>query len=90
MLDSLGLVASGGCLCDDRAAAMDTWGVEGCLERREEILTWLRGEYNRLGWRRKLLVGMWAVGTGLAFRVNAPDPAASLFDEAIRRATAGR
>ena len=33
--------ASGSCGCDDYAAKMDRWGVEGCRERQEEIINHL-------------------------------------------------
>ena len=32
---------SDGCKCSDRAAQMDAWGVDGCIENREKIIDWL-------------------------------------------------
>jgi len=34
--------APAGCNCEERAAIMDAWGVEGCRENRAKILGWLR------------------------------------------------
>lgn len=41
---------SGGCKCQDRANQMDAWGVEGCRQRRDEIIGWLAERAAADGW----------------------------------------
>lgn len=38
----------GGCGCKDVAKKMDQWGVEGCEERREQIVAHLLSQSDRL------------------------------------------
>ena len=78
-------VHQGNCACASRQKDMDTWGVEGCRARREEIVEWLRQEERRASWKTRLL----AAFKGAAFVgkwLNPLDPLGSLVDEAIRRA----
>lgn len=84
LLKSLGLTPLEGCKCNKRARQMDQWGVAGCREHREEILTWLRKEQKKRNWMEKLVAGVAAVKQGLI--LNPLDPAAGLLDEAIKRA----
>jgi hypothetical protein len=85
LLASIGLRPTG-CRCNEGVRLMDAWGVQGCLERREEIVAWLKGEYDRLGWGRRLVAAARAVTTGLAFRIDPADAVGSVVDEVIRRA----
>lgn len=39
---------SDGCKCSDRAAQMDAWGVDGCIENREKIISWLVAQQHLL------------------------------------------
>jgi hypothetical protein len=87
LLASLGLTA-GGCQCDAHAQKMNNWGTEGCKEHKEEILSWLRAEQKKRGWRDFLLAGRNALLTGLVTKVKILDPAPGLLEEAIRRAEA--
>lgn len=86
MLAQLGFEAGPACRCNQRAAQMDEWGVEGCKAHREEIVAWLRSEQAKRGWLEKARAAVAAVASGVAFHINPLDPAGSLFDEAIRRA----
>lgn len=85
LIRSLGLRGESGCGCDDLAARMDAWGVGGCQRHREEILAHLRGRAAGLGWPDKLRAAGRAALRGLV--VNPLDPASSLLDEALRRAS---
>ena len=62
---------------------MDQWGVEGCLERRDEIESWLREEQGKRGWGQKIWAGVTSIFQNIP--VNPLDPIPSLFDEVIRR-----
>lgn len=75
-----------GCRCDERARLMDGWGIEGCREKKDEIVSWLRGEYRKIGWAAVLRSVVSAIATGLAFKLSPLDPVPDLVDEAIRRA----
>lgn len=86
LLASIGLTDQAGCGCEDRAARMDVWGPAGCEARRDEILTWLRGQAAQLGWWGRLKAGAALAAIGMIFYPL--DPAAALLDEAIRRARA--
>lgn len=39
---------SKGCSCSDRAAQMDAWGVDGCIENRDKIIGWLVSQKHML------------------------------------------
>ena len=41
--------ATPGCGCEERAAIMDAWGVEGCRENLPTILHWLRSSAHAAG-----------------------------------------
>lgn len=70
--------------CGGYAALMDSWGVEGCRRRREEVAARLREQAAKAGWAAKLRAAALAAAQGLVF--NPLDPYGSLVDEAIRRA----
>lgn len=85
-LASLGITDRVNCECRKRAKQMNDWGPDGCLERREEIVGWLRegaAEYTRWEWQ---LAALLSVKAGLTFRLKWSDPLPSLVDLAIRRA----
>lgn len=44
LLKWFGLVAQSGCSCNERARLMNEWGPDGCEERIDEIVGWLREE----------------------------------------------
>lgn len=88
ILSSLGIDPAPTCDCNARAYEMDAWGVDGCRQRREEIIGWMKEGQSRWGWAAKFSAMGKAVATGLAFRLNPLDPFPSLVDEAIRRAEA--
>lgn len=77
-------------LCKDMAAKMDEWGVDGCKlpENRETILKRLRDQAAAAGWWEANRARALAVSTGIAFKLNWLDPAPSLLDLAIERASA--
>jgi hypothetical protein len=86
LLSSLGIAEKPGCGCKAKAATMNAWGVDGCRERRDEIVDWFRENQDKFGWREKLAAATAAVASGLAFRINILDQFGSIVDEAIRRA----
>lgn len=85
LFGSIGL-SPAGCRCNERVRLMDGWGTEGCREKKDEIVSWLRDEYKRVGWAAILTAVGKAVSTGLVFRLSVLDPVPDLVDEAIRRA----
>lgn len=86
ILASLDINPSVKCDCNQKAQAMDYWGVEGCKERRDKIIDWLRDGQERWGWKNKLGAGLKAIASGLAFKLNWTDPFPGLVDECIHRA----
>ncbi len=86
LLEKLGVTKTHDCGCEDKARQMDFWGVEGCRQRRGEIVEWLHLAAGKFGWRDKAAVALRAVGTGLALRLGVTDPLGGLVDEAIRLA----
>lgn len=83
ILANFGVVPSSGCQCEDRVLQMDSWGIGGCKEHREEIVGWLRAEWEKLGWLDRIAMAARAVTRGF---VHPVDPVGALIDEAIRRA----
>jgi len=90
LLATLGIATKPSCDCNAKATQMDVWGADGCRERREEIITWMREGQGRWGWKEKVSAATKAVTTGLAFKLNPLDPFPSLIDEAIRLAEQGK
>lgn len=86
MLSAMGMEPAPGCSCRDRMKKMDAWGPEECRKRKQEILGWLRQEYEKQGWGSKVSAGWKALTSGLALHLDPLDPFGSLVDEAIRRA----
>jgi hypothetical protein len=85
LIAELGLSVVRGCGRNALASKMNGWGVEGCRERREEILTALRKNKAHLTWVGTLRAGVKSVAAGLV--LNPLDPAPGLLDEATRRAS---
>lgn len=84
LLRDLGLRWAKSCQCDQRAAQMNAWGIDGCRERRAEIVVWLNESAAQATWRQVLSAGVSAAVIGLA--INPLNPGESLLDEALKRA----
>lgn len=84
LLSALGLGGLSSCTpCALMANEMNSWGISGCREHRDEILIRLRQAYQDLGWGHVLkAAGRWL---RTPFKLNPKDPAPGLLDEAIRR-----
>lgn len=82
LLISLGFAVCGD--CGHRAIYMNLWGIEGCIEHREEIVGWLREQQKNASWAALWKAALASVTAD--FRPSITDPAGSLVDEAIRRA----
>jgi hypothetical protein len=63
---------------------MDAWGVEGCKQRKGEIVGWLKQQESRLGWSATLAAGVRAVLSGVVY--NPVNYMTSIVNEAISRA----
>lgn len=87
LLSRLGLKTDKSCECDQYADQMDRWGVEGCRQRRAEIVEHLRQQRDKAGWGAVLTAAGRAAAQGL--RVDILDPLGWLVDEACRRAQSG-
>lgn len=85
LLATLGLDSVLGCSCNDRARMMDAWGPEGCLDRKQEILGWLRESAKQTTTGAYLKAITKAVTSGMAFKLDPFNPVESLLDEAIKR-----
>lgn len=66
--------------CKEYARWMNAIGVEGCKQKRDEIIRHFEDEKKHLSWLELMLVGAKALANGL------PLSPAGLVDEAIRRA----
>lgn len=80
IFSELGIKPKASCGCKAKAAAMDAWGVEGCKERREEILAWMKEAYDTATWSEKAAAAWNAMRRGL------PLTLAGILDLAIERA----
>jgi hypothetical protein len=69
----------GGCNCDAWRDRMNTWGVDGCREHRQEIIDHLESMKDSATLKDKLRAGVLAVANGLPLTIP------GLVDEAIRR-----
>ncbi len=83
ILHSLDINPVASCDCNSRANQMDAWGVQGCRDRIDEIVGWMRDGGERWGWVAGFKAASKAVLNGLAFKLNPLDPFPSLVREAI-------
>jgi hypothetical protein len=83
LLTSIGITEKPNCGCRARMVQMDLWGPNGCRERLDEIVAWMREGHEKWGWADKLKAGALATVTGLAFKINPLDPFPSLVNHAI-------
>lgn len=74
--------------CGSFAAAMDGWGIDGCIQNREAILERLRQRYKETSWKTSLNAAWQTIVSGKVFGMNVLHPLEWLVDEAVRRASA--
>jgi hypothetical protein len=86
LLSSIGINPTKECSCHDKILEMDMWGVQGCIDHRQQIIEDLRQGYLEWGWRSRLIYASKAVLTGAIFKIQWPDPFPGLVDQAIRNA----
>lgn len=79
------IVGEDSCGCAVKAKQMDIWEVDGCKERRGEIIDWLRESASTKGWAEKIAAGVKLLGQSW---FNPLDSYGSIVDEAIKRAEA--
>lgn len=73
--------------CRQWIEKMNRWGVEGCLEHEQEILSRLDEQKKAVKWKNMLGASLAAIGNlRYGFFINPLNPSKSIFDEAIRRA----
>lgn len=72
--------------CSGFSAKMNAWGVQGCKERRAEIVKRLEEQQQTAGVAVTAKAAAMALVTGVAFEIDLTDPLGWLADEAIRRA----
>lgn len=87
LLADLGFKTESACGCKSLARQMDRWGVDGCRQRRAEIVNRLRANQKKVKWYEQVKAAARSVQSGLAFKIRLNDIAGSLVDEAIRRAS---
>ncbi len=77
----LGIKPTSSCNCNQLAANMDKWGVEGCRgEHRSLLLCSLQKAYGAADWKQKVSAGFAAIAKGLPLTLE------GVLDEGIRRA----
>lgn len=72
-----------GCGCEDKVAMMNAWGFEKCLERRKEIVGWIKQAAKKRGWAAQFEARARAKQLGI--KISLRSPYGSVFDEAVRR-----
>jgi hypothetical protein len=83
LLAELGVTGFKGCGCNDKAAQMNRWGVEGCLANFDTIRDWISEAQAAAGWATKITAAVKAAVSGLP--INPADIAGSLVRIAIER-----
>lgn len=86
LLKEIGIEENPRCDCNAKARQMDAWGIDGCQERLDTIVKWMKDNYVRWGWKDRVTAAAKAVKTGLAFKLNPLDPFPSLIQAAIEEA----
>jgi len=89
LLQTLRLVPTETCNCEEMITKMNRWGVEGCKTHRKEIVDHLEKSYSALTWTEVVKAAANTVITGLVSRLNPLDLAGSLADEAVHRCELG-
>lgn len=85
IFQSLGINPIEGCGCAGFVSQMNRWGVQGCINNREQILKWLKEGKSKYSWRDQFKAAVSASKTQLLFKCNPIDPFPGLLDEAISR-----
>lgn len=93
LLSKLNINPGPSCDCNARARQMDQWGVQGCRERLDEIVGFLKDGQERWGWaqgfKNMTTAGLKAFTTGIVFKISWSDPLPDLvrlaIDEAERK-----
>jgi hypothetical protein len=86
IIAELSIKPKSGCGCKALAAKMDTWGVEGCRERRQEIAAELQTKAAKFGVADWIKAGA-RVATGRMVLLDWTHPFLSLVELAIERAS---
>lgn len=86
IFSALGLRPSVACQCDRKANWMNLWGVDGCRQRRELIVGWLKTGKEWFGPEEQAVAAYNAVASGLAFKLKPWDLFGSIVDLAIQQA----
>lgn len=88
ILKSIGIDPKPKCGCNEKAAQMDVWGITGCEEHFDEIVTWLRKGERKWGWKDKLRAAlkMAVAHPLLAISLDPTDPFPGLLRAAISAA----
>lgn len=84
LLTELGVTNFKGCGCNDKAAQMNRWGVDGCRENFDTIRGWITEAQAATGWATTISVALKAAVSGLA--INPTEIAGILVRIAIERA----
>lgn len=90
VLVELGVYASSGCNCEEKAYEWDKNGIEWCEANKELLIQALREKQNKLGWVESLLLKASAVFSKIAWTLDIQDPATGIIEEAIKRAKHAR
>jgi hypothetical protein len=83
LLAELGVTSFKDCGCNDKAAQMNRWGVEGCRANFDTIRDWLADAQASAGWATKITAAVKAAVSGLP--INLSDIPGSLVRIAIER-----
>lgn len=83
---SLGINPKSQCQCNEKSAWMNRWGVDGCRERRDIIVGWLRDSKHWFDSEEVAKAAYMALRSGLAFKLNPLDLFGSVVDLAIEQA----
>ena len=80
LLKSCGVHVSVGCSCEPWIKQMDEWGVQGCVEHRQEIIDRLAEQSKRLSAKKIISAGILMMWNGVRPTIGA------LVDKAIAEA----
>ena len=86
LIRGIGIRGKGACGCKEMALRMDTWGIEGCEARIDEIAGILREKGKQYGWGEYFAAGWEALKQWKFY--NPLDPYPGLVKEAIKLAKA--
>lgn len=87
ILSAAGATEKADCGCESNAMQMNRWGIDGCIENRDVIISWLKAAAQKTGAIETLKVSTYLMRQPW---FNPLDPYGSIFERVVSQAASRR